>query len=329
MMRTRTLGKKGPVVSAIGLGCMGMSEFYGPAEEKESMTVILKALDLGINMLDTADMYGFGHNEELIGKTLKNHAADVFIATKCGIVRKPGEYARTIDNSPEYIRSSVEQSLRRLKRDTIDLFYLHRLNRSIPLEESIGTLSQLIHEGKIRHYGLSEVSPATVIEANAIHPITAVQSEFSLSTRDMEKELFPVLKNIGAGFVAYSPLGRGLLSASLNSESIAKEGDLRAYLPRTGKEFLKENLQLVDRLKVHADCIGCKTAQLALAWVLAKGDFIVPIPGTRHLEYLIENCEATTIELSQNTINALDELFYPGAVKGERYTKEGMVGLDA
>ncbi|MBN1500994.1 MAG: aldo/keto reductase [Spirochaetes bacterium] len=328
-MKKRKLGKNGPVVSAIGLGCMGMSEFYGKSDDKTSSEIIMAALDLGITMLDTADMYGSGHNEELIGRTLNNYSGELFIATKCGIQRKPGEYARTINNSPEYIRTSVENSLKRLRRETIDLFYLHRVNREIPLAESIGTLADLVKEGKIRYIGLSEVSVSTLEEANDVYPVTAVQTEYSLTTRDAEKELLPFLEKTGTGFVPYSPLGRGLLTAKLDKTAVSAEGDLRKFLPRTGEIFFEENMKTVNLLQKHAEQAGYTPAQIALAWILSRNDSYVPIPGTRHNKYLIENCKAVEIRLSEETKAFLERLFTQGSIHGERYTEEGMKGLNS
>ena len=326
-MNMRTLGKNGPSVSAIGLGCMGMSEFYGKADDDESIRVIHRALGCGITMLDTADMYGFGHNERLIGNALSAWSGDVFLATKCGIVRKPGEYRRTISNDPGYIRSSVEGSLKRLGRDHIDLYYLHRIDASTPLEDSIGELSRLVDEGKIRYIGLSEVSPATIEKADRIHHITAIQSEYSLFTREAEEGLLPTLDRLGIGFVPYSPMGRGLLSGKLEKKDIADATDLRRLLPRTGENF-DENMRLVKTLEEIALSVRITPAQTALSWVLSKGETIVPIPGTKREKYLLENAAAAEITLDSGTLRRLDELFAPGAAKGNRYTEEGMKGIE-
>ena len=326
-MNTRTLGKNGPSVSAIGLGCMGMSEFYGKADDEESVRVIRSALEHGITMLDTADMYGFGRNETLIGRAVSSWKGDLFIATKCGIVRKPGEYRRTISNEPSYIRASVEGSLKRLGRGHIDLFYLHRLDASTPLEDSIGELSRLVEEGKIRYLGLSEVSPSTIEKADRIHHITAIQSEFSLFTREAEDRLLPTLDRLGIGFIPYSPMGRGLLSGKLAKSDIEKEGDLRSALPRTGENF-DRNMELVKKLEEIAASEGISPAQAALAWVMSKGESIVPIPGTKREKYLLENIAAADIRLGEETLRQLDSLFAPGTVKGERYTQEGMAGIE-
>jgi aryl-alcohol dehydrogenase-like predicted oxidoreductase len=328
-MNRKRLGKNGPSVSAIGLGCMGMSEFYGKADEVESRKVILAALEKGITMLDTADTYGFGHNEELIGNTLKEWKGEVFIATKCGIERKKGEYKRSINNRPDYIRQSLEGSLRRLKRDHVDLYYLHRLDSSTPLEDSIGELSRLVKEGKIRYVGLSEVSASTIEKAHSIHPLTAVQSEYSLFTRNAEAVILPAIERLGIGFVAYSPLGRGFLSGKLDKNEMKKEGDLRMFLPRTSDEYYDANRELVRQLEHFSLTKGITPAQASLAWVISKGDYIVPIPGTKREKYLLENIAAADIVLDKKSCEHLESIFFPGAVKGERYTVEGMVGIES
>ncbi len=326
-MQKRRLGKRGPEVSAIGLGCMGMSEFYGKGDDAESARVILKALENGVTMLDTADMYGSGHNEELIGKTLTEWKEDVFIATKCGIVRKKGEYERTISNRPEYIRESLEGSLKRLRRDHIDLYYLHRLDVSMSLEDSIGELSRLVDEGKIYYIGLSEVSAATLKKADKIHHVTALQSEYSLFTRGVEKEIIPMTERLGAGFVAYSPIGRGFLSGKLTKEEINRDGDFRQGLPRAGENF-DYNMGLVKKLETVAAELDATPAQVALAWILSKGEYIVPIPGTKREKYLMENIAAVDLEPGDDLMKSLEDIFHNGAVKGERYTEEGMKGVE-
>ena len=327
-MQTRILAKNGPKVSAIGLGCMAMSEFYGKSDDAVSKKIILKALELGITMVDTADTYGLGHNEILIGKVLKEWPEEVFIATKFGIVRKPGEYARTICGKPEYVRSSVEDSLRRLQVETIDLFYIHRIDQSVPIEETVGAMSDLVHAGKIKYIGLSEPSVATLLKAHAVHPVTAVQSEYSLFTRDVENELLPALRQNGIGFVSYSPLGRGFLTGKIEKESINRPDDFRQFLPRSQGDNYAHNMNLVNNLKKFARRKEVTLAQVALSWILAQGEDIVPIPGTRHLTYLEENIAATNIELSDKEIEQLETIFYPGAVMGERYTAEGMAGVN-
>lgn len=327
-MKKRTLGANGPEVSTIGLGCMAMSEFYGKSDDTVSKKVILRALELGITMLDTADTYGLGHNETLIGKVIKEWPEEVFVATKFGIVRKPGDYARTICGKPEYVRSSVEDSLKRLQVEAVDLYYIHRIDRNVPIEETVGAMSDLVHEGKIKYIGLSEPSVATVLKAHGVHPITAVQSEYSLFTRDVEKELLPTLRQNKIGFVPYSPLGRGFLTGKINKESVSRADDFRQFLPRNRGDNYVHNMKLVNDLKQFSKDRDVTPAQVALAWVLAKGEDVVPIPGTRHLTYLEENIAAVSTGLSQEEIQQLETMFYPGAVVGERYTAEGMVGVN-
>jgi aryl-alcohol dehydrogenase-like predicted oxidoreductase len=327
-MKARKLGVNGPVVSAIGLGCMAMSEFYGRSDDVESKKVIRKALEMGITMFDTADTYGNGHNEELIGQVLHDWPGEVCIATKFGIVRKPGEYTRTICGKPEYVREAVEGSLKRLRIETLDLYYIHRIDTTVPIEETVGVMSELVSEGKIRYIGLSEPSVATVLKAHKTHPIAAVQSEYSLFTREMEKELIPVLHREGIGFVPYSPLGRGFLTGKVDKQCISEPDDFRKLLPRSQGENYTHNMKLVENLQSLARDKGITSAQLALAWVLAKGDDIVPIPGTRRDTYLEENIAAVDLELTKQDLEHLDTVFGAGAVAGERYTAEGMVGLN-
>ncbi len=327
-MKTRRLGNEGPSVSALGLGCMGMSEFYGSADDGKSRKLILAALEKGITLFDTADCYGAGHNERLLGSVLKEWPDEVCVATKFGIVRRPGEYLRTIDNSPAYIRISLEGSLSRLQRDRIDLYYVHRLDPAIPIEETMGCLARLVDEGKVRWIGLSEVSARTLERAHAIHPLTAVQSEYSLFTRDVEREVLPSLKRLGIGFVPYSPLGRGMLTGSLTEESIQREGDFRSLLPRMNGENFRHNASLVRELDSIAASRGVSSPQLALAWILSKYEGTVPIPGTRRIGRLEENLEAIDLMLEKEILDRLEALFPPEAVHGERYTEEGMVGID-
>lgn len=312
-MKKRRLGTKGPMVSALGLGCMAMSEFYGPSDDAVSRTVILTALELGLTMLDTADTYGAGHNEELIGKVIKEWTGEVFIATKFGIVRKPGEYARTICGRPEYVRQACEASLKRLDRETIDLYYIHRIDETVPIEDTVGAMAGLVQEGKVRYIGLSEPAAATLRKAHAVHPIAAVQSEYSLWTRDMEAEMLPVMRELGVAMVPYSPLGRGALTGKLDSGSITGAGDFRTMLPRFSGKNLKTNLERTTFL---------------LDLAASKGDDIIPIPGTRHPEYLKENLGALQVSLSKEEMATLDEAFALGVIEGERYTPEGMAGLN-
>lgn len=327
-MQTRKLGIHGPTVSAIGLGCMGMSEFYGESNDQNSKELILKALELGVTMLDTADMYGNGHNEQLIAEALKGWSGEVFIATKFGIVRTPGEYMRSIDGRPEYVKKAVEASLRRLNRDVIDLYYAHRINPEIPIEDTVGAMADLVKEGKVRYIGLSEVSAKTIRRAHAVHPLTAIQTEYSLWTRDVEQEILPVTQELGIGFVSYSPLGRGFLTGKIEPNKMGA-GDFRQYLPRLQGENYQKNQELTEKLRTIAEQKGVTSAQVCLAWVLSKGEQIVPIPGTRRLKYLLENIQAVAISLTQEEMSQLETLFEPTAVFGERYPEAGMVGINS
>jgi aryl-alcohol dehydrogenase-like predicted oxidoreductase len=328
-MEDRRLGRKGPTVKAVGLGCMGMSEFYGEADEAECRRVLNRALDMGL-MLDTADCYAAGRNEELIGSVLRERGdgGSAFLATKFGIVRKPGEYRRSIDNSAAYIRSSIEGSLRRLGREWVDLYYVHRIDARVPIEETMGTMAELAREGKIRWVGLSEASASTLRRAAAVHPVTAVQSEYSLFTRGVEKTLFPALDECGAGFVAYSPLGRGFLTGKLDRARLSAAGDFRAGLPRTSGENFDANRALVSRLESIAAERGLSPAALALAWVLSRGKNLAAIPGTKRERYFLENCSAADLELDARTSAELEAVFTPDSVRGARYTEEGMLGIE-
>lgn len=323
----RTLGKNGPRVSAIGLGCMGMSEFYGKSDDAASRRVILAALEMGVTMLDTADTYGLGHNERLIAETLKGWRGDVFIATKFGIVRKPGEYQRIICGRPEYVRQAAVESLRRLQRDVIDLYYIHRIDADVPIEDTVGAMADLVREGKVQHIGISEPSAETVRRAHAVHPVTAVQTEYSLWTRHVERLLLPTLDELNIGFVPYSPLGRGFLTGTLDAAAL-EENDFRRLMPRAQGENLAHNLRLVEAVRPIAEVRGISLAQLALAWVLAKGEHIVPIPGTRRMAFLEQNTAAVHVRLDGAEIEALESAFSRHAVRGERYPEAGMAGID-
>ena len=316
-------------VSAIGLGCMGMSEFYGPRDDAMSMRVLHEAMDLGIDFLDTADMYGPHHNEELIGTFLSQTSATPKIATKYGIVRAPGEYRRHIDNRPDYARAACEGSLKRLGVEQLDLYYVHRVNREQDIEETMGGLSRLVEEGKIARIGLCEVSAATLRRAHAVHPVTAVQTEYSLWSRDVETEILPTCRELGIGFVPYSPLGRGFLTGRFQDRTEFEDGDFRASLPRFQTEAVASNKRFADLLSRIATRKGCSAAQLSLAWLLAQGDDIVPIPGTKRITYLRDNASATEVVLSDADLEEIEQGVSALPVLGARYTDEGMKGVDA
>jgi aryl-alcohol dehydrogenase-like predicted oxidoreductase len=320
IMKTRRLGANGPAVSAIGLGCMGMSEFYGARDEMESLATIDRALELGVDLLDTSDIYGPHTNEELVGMAIKGRRGKFFVATKFGIVRDPANPERRgIDGSPAYVRSSVEGSLRRLGIETIDLYYQHRVDPKTPIEETVGAMSRLVEEGKVRFLGLSEAAPATIERAHRVHPITALQTEYSLWSRDPEPELLPTCRRLGIAFVAYSPLGRGFLTGKFKSPTDFETTDYRPSTPRFKDENFARNLELVEKVKQLAAEAGITAGQLALAWVLAQGEDIVPIPGTKHRKYIEENAAAVDLNLAPDLVQRLQNIFPPDAVAGERY----------
>jgi len=298
---------------------MGMSEFYGTRDDVESTVTIHRALDLGMNFIDTADIYGPYTNEELVGRAIHDRRNEVILATKCGIVRTSDPAVRGVNGRPDYVRSACEASLRRLNVNTIDLYYLHRVDPNVPIEETIGAMSQLVKEGKVRHLGLSEASPQTIRRAHKIHPITAVQTEYSLWTRDPEREVLATCRELGIGFVAYSPLGRGFLTGRIKSLNDLHQSDWRRGAPRFQGQNLQKNLEIIRRVEAIAQQRGCSPAQLALAWVLAKGEDIIPIVGTKRRKYLEEDIGALQLALSPEEIRKIDDAIPPGSAAGDRY----------
>ena len=322
---TRELGTQGLSVSALGLGCMGMSDAYGDYDDERCLRTLERAVDLGVTLFDTSDLYGSGHNEELVGRGLAHHRDRVVIATKFGIARNADGSLGGVRGDAAYVRQACEASLRRLGVDTIDLYFQHRVDRNTPIEETVGAMAELVAEGKVRYLGLSEASAATIRRAHAVHPISALQTEYSLWFREVEDEILPTCRELGIGFVAYSPLGRGFLTGTLRSAAdLRGETDFRNTVPRFQGENLDRNVALLGELRAIADEAGATPGQLALAWVLSRGDGIVPIPGTTRPERLEENVGATRIELGDDELRRLDAMFAPAAIHGERYSAENV-----
>ena len=324
-MQTRKLGSNGPAVSGLGLGCMGMSEFYGARDDNESLATLKHALDLGVNFLDTADVYGPYTNEELVGRALRGRRQDAFLATKFGFVRDASNAAaRAVDGRPQHVREACEASLKRLNVESIDLYYLHRVDPAVPVEDTVGAMAELVRAGKVRYLGLSEVAAPTLERAHRVHPITALQSEYSLWTRDPEGEVLAICDRLGVALVAYSPLGRGFLTGAFKSADDFAADDYRRMNPRFQGENFARNLALVEKVKTLAQDKGCTPAQLALAWVLAQGEHIVPIPGTRRIRNLDENLGALEVHLSSVDLATIEAVFPVSGVAGARYTEAMM-----
>ena len=328
MIPTRTLGPNGPTLSALGFGCMGMSEFYGPSDDAESRRVLEAAVGAGIQMFDTADTYGFGHNERLLAPLIAAHGERICVATKFGIAREPGQYARHINNQPDYIRRACDASRARLGVDTLDLYYCHRRDPAVPIEALMETLATLVAEGKVHAIGLSEVSADTLRRAAAIHPVAAVQSEYSLWSREPERGLLDACRELGTTLVAYSPLGRGFLTGTLASTDALAEDDFRRRSPRFADAAMAHNRRLVGALGDFAAARGATPAQIALAWLVGKQPNVIPIPGTRKIARLQENLAGAALTLSATEIGELDALFDPATVAGERYPEAGWAGIE-
>lgn len=327
-MQYRQLGADGPDVSALGLGCMGMSEFYGQGDDAESIATLRRALDLGVNFLDTADMYGVGRNEMLVGRAINGRRDEVFLATKFGNMRGPNGEFLGVNGRPDYVRQSCEASLKRLGVDVIDLYYQHRVDPEVPIEETVGAMADLVRAGKVRWLGLSEAAPATLRRAHAVHPISALQSEYSLWSRDPEGVLLDTVRELGIAFVAYSPLGRGFLTSQIKSLDDLPEDDWRRRSPRFQPETFARNLRLAETVRQMAEAKNCTPAQFALAWLLAQGDDVIAIPGTKRRRYLEENMGALRVRLSTADLIRIHQAVPPGAASGERYPEAGMQAVN-
>jgi aryl-alcohol dehydrogenase-like predicted oxidoreductase len=328
-METRKLGQQGLEVSALGLGCMSMSDFYGSRDEAESIATINRALDLGVTFLDTADMYGVGANEELVGRVVRERREWIVVATKFGNVRGSDGSFKGINGRPDYVRSACDASLKRTGLDVIDLYYQHRVAPDVPIEETVGAMADLVRAGKVKYLGLSEAAPATIRRAHAVHPITALQTEYSLWSRDVEDQILPTVRELGIGFVPYSPLGRGFLTGQFKTPDDLDAGDTLRNHPRFQGAAFQKNLDLVAAIGTMAADKGCTSAQLALAWVLRQGEDIVPIPGTKRRKYLEDNLGALDVELSDADLARIDDILPPGAAQGTRYPDASMASIDA